>query len=98
MSRRFYKRTSKYEDEAVLLHSVVTEVLEKNAEYPNDRIKNVFRVKSKNPEGRLCVLWGRSCVEVGCEIQAKGRIVNNGDKEVFLCWSALIMKRGPNEQ
>ncbi len=91
--KRFFKRRSKYEDEAILVSSVITEIIEENAEYPNGKIKNVFKCKSStDPEGRLCILWGRSCLEIGCAIDMKGRTVKNGDKDVFLAWSALVKK------
>lgn len=91
--KRFVYKPSKYEDQAVLIQSVVIEILEHNKEY-DGRLKNVFKCKSsKYPDGRLCILWGRSTIEVGCEVQMKGRIVDNCGKEVFLAWSLMITKR-----
>lgn len=92
--RRFVRKPSKYEDQAVLIQSVVTEIIEHNKEYSDGRIKNVFRCKSsKYPEGRMCIQWGRTSIEVGCEVQMKGRIVDNSENEVFLVWSSMILKR-----
>lgn len=92
--KRFVRKPSKYEDQAALIQSVVTEIIEDNKEYSDGKIKNVFRCKSsKIPEGRMCIKWGRTPIEVGCEIQMKGRIVENLGNEVFLVWSLMIVKR-----
>lgn len=92
--KRFVRKPSKYEDQAVLIQSVVTDIIEFNKEYPDGRIKNVFRCKSSRiPEGRMCIQWGRTSIEIGCEVQMKGRIAENCGKEVFLVWSSMIMKK-----
>ncbi|MBR5202821.1 MAG: hypothetical protein IKW45_06110 [Clostridia bacterium] len=95
--KRFIRKPSKYEDQAILIHSVVTEIIERNKEYSDSRIKNVFRCKSSViPEGRMCILWGRSAIEVGDEVQMKGRMIDNCGKEVFLVWSMMFIRRGEN--
>ena len=81
-------RISKYTDEAVLIETTITEVLEHNKEY-SERIKNVFKCASRIGEDRLCILWGRSNISAGDKIQMKGRIKD----DVFLAWDLMILKK-----
>lgn len=56
----------------------------------NDKFKNVFYCSSKdNPNGRMCVLWGRTAAQAGDTIIMKGRLKDN----IFLVWSMQIKKR-----
>lgn len=92
--KRFIRKPSKYEDQAILVESSIIEILEQNVEYADGRLKNVFRCKSStNPEGRMCIQWGRTTFEVGSRVQMKGRIANNNGNEVFLVWSSMIINR-----
>jgi hypothetical protein len=88
---RRYKK-SKYENDAIIITSTVTEIEQKNVEV-SDKIKNVFYLKSNVfPErGRLCILWGYSNAKVGDTIRAKGRITPDG---TFLAWSTQIVQKG----
>lgn len=85
--------TSKIEEEAIIYDSVVQKIDYKNQEV-NEKLKNCFYVKSENkPEGVMCILWGRSSINVGDYISMKGRLKDG----VFLAWSLQILKRGLNE-
>lgn len=86
MSRK-KKKTSKFIDEAILVKATVTEIIEKNKEYSH-RFKNVFKCASQTGIDRMCILWGRSNIDVGDEVQMKGRFKD----DVFLAWSAVIRK------
>lgn len=63
-------------------------------DYQNEEVgnglKTVFYCPSYLcPEGRMCVIWGKTNFKVGDEVSLKGRF--NGD--VFLVWNALITKK-----
>lgn len=83
------KKTSKFIDEAILVKATVTEIIEKNKEYA-DQFKNVFKCASRTGIDKMCILWGRSNIDVGDEIQMKGRFKD----DVFLAWSTIITKKG----
>ena len=87
------KYVSKYENDAVLISSVVTKIEIQNVEI-KDKFKTVFYCESKaKPEGRMCVQWGRSSVKVGDKFEAKGRITEDG---TFLVWSLMIFQKPEN--
>lgn len=86
MSRK-KKKTSKFIDKAILVKATVTEIIEKNKEYSH-QIKNVFKCASQTGVDRMCILWGRSNIDIGDEVQMKGRFID----DVFLAWSVLITK------
>lgn len=87
--RRKKKKTSKFIDEAILVKATVTEVIEKNKEYSH-RLKNVFKCASQTGIDRMCILWGRSNIDAGDEVQMQGRFKD----DVFLAWSIQITKKG----
>lgn len=93
--RKYVKRTSKYEKDAILINSKVISIKQQN-EIVGERYKNIFYIESQQfPEtGRMCILWGKSSFNVGDEIECKGRINEQG---VFLAWTLLILKRAKNE-
>lgn len=82
------KKTSKFIDEAILVKATVTEIIEKNKEYSH-RIKNVFKCASQTGIDKMCILWGRSNIDVGDEVQMQGRFKD----DVFLAWSIQILKK-----
>lgn len=82
------KKTSKFIDEAILVNTTITEIIEKNKEY-SYRFKNVFKCASKTGIDKMCILWGRSNIDVGDEVQMQGRFKD----DVFLAWSIQILKK-----
>ena len=78
-------RYNKYEDDLMIVNSTVTEIVEKNTVI-NEKYKNVFMCESASGTPRMCILWSQSNLEVGDEVEMRGRI-NNG---VFLCWKLYI--------
>lgn len=96
--RKFKKTTSKFLEDAVLVRTTITEIIESNKPY-GDRYKNVFKCSSqKNPEGRMCVLWGKYNLEVGYEIEMKGRNVEQAGNNIFLAWSIQIINTHDKEK
>lgn len=89
--KRFERKPSKYEEQAILITSTVVGIDYQNEDV-GERVKNVFYLKSKQyPEtGRMCVLWGRSSFNIGDEVYCKGRLNEQG---TFLVWSLMITKR-----
>ena len=84
--KRFVKKLSKYEKDAMIVDSIVKKIELLNAEV-NNKLKTVFYCESKDlPDGRLCITWGRTNIEVGSRFQAKGRLLPDG---TFLVWSML---------
>lgn len=90
MARKRKKRQpSKYEKDAVLVSATVNKIDFINLEV-NGKLKTVFYCPSYIcPEGRMCIAWGRTNIQIGDEIQMKGRFVD----DVFLVWSLMISKR-----
>lgn len=95
MSRRkFIRKVSKYEDEAVLYTSQVLKIEEQNI-IINEKYKTVFYCKSsKLPEGRMCIAWGRTNIQAGDIVHMKGRMKD----EVFLVWSMNFQRPNPAKQ
>lgn len=99
MTRRkfFKKQSSKFLEDAVIVRTTIIEMIEKKKPY-GDRYKNVFKCSSKkNPDGRMCVLWGAYNLDVGYEIEMKGRNIEQGDQDIFLAWGVQIIKT-PGEE
>lgn len=89
--RNFKKAASKFLENAVIVRTTITEIIERNKPF-GDRFKNVFKCSSqKKPEGRMCVLWGKYNLEVGYEIEMKGRNVEQNGNSIFLAWSIQII-------
>ena len=86
--RRKKKKTSKFIDKAILVKATVTEII-KNKEYSH-HLKNVFKCASQTGIDRMCILWGRSNIDAGDEVQMQGRFKD----DVFLAWSIQITKKG----
>lgn len=85
--KKYFRKPSKYEEESLLAEGIVTEMIMKN-EPIGDKYKTVFKVPSMMcPEGRICVYWGITGIEVGDQVFMKGRF--NGD--VFLVWKDRLM-------
>ena len=89
MRKRYRKRASndygKWEGEVVQGTSKIIKIEVQNQEI-NDKYKTVFYCESKTqPEGRMCVIWGRTTFNVGDEITLTGRIKDG----VFLVWRYL---------
>lgn len=89
MSRRWKRKPAndygKWEKEAISVTAKIIKIELQN-EPINDKFKTVFYVESKkHPEGRMCVIWGRTTFNEGDVLYATGRIKD----EVFLIWSYL---------
>lgn len=90
MRKKKEKYVSKYENDAVLVHSKILKIELQNQEI-NGKLKTVFYCESKAfPEGRMCVHWGRTNIQVGDEFQAKGRLTPEG---IFVVWSLMFRRR-----
>lgn len=91
MPRIRKKKTSKYEEDAMIITSKVVGIEQQNCEI-RGKVKNVFFLESKvYPEtGRMCIMWGYTSFNVGDLLQCKGRITPDG---TFLVWSLMILKR-----
>lgn len=90
MSRRKRKKRepSKYEKEAVFVEATINKIDFINQEI-NDKLKSVFYCPSYLcPEGRMCIYWGRTSIQVGDKVLMKGRFVDG----TFLVWQLLITK------
>lgn len=82
--RKPFRKTSQFEKDAVRVISIITKIEVQNQEI-NGKLKTVFYCKSKNPDDRMCITWGRTTFSVGDEIDMIGRFNDN----VFLVWSYL---------
>ena len=96
MARRKKKEkfVSKFADNAIIIHTKVLEIEEQNIEYYDSkknkyRFKSVFYCVSSSGKPRMCVSWDRNTIQVGDEVQLKGRLKD----DVFLVWSLLILRR-----
>lgn len=86
MSRRKKKYTSKYEAEKVHISTTVIKIEEQNV-LVNDKYKTVFYCESQNnPEGRMCIAWGKTRIIVGSNVELDGRFKD----DVFLVWQMTI--------
>lgn len=88
------KFVSKYADDATIINTKVLEIEEQNVQYYDEkknkyRFKSVFYCASSRGKPRMCVSWDRNTIQVGDEVQLKGRL----NDDVFLVWSLLIMRR-----
>lgn len=108
MGRRkkvYIRKPSKYEDEATIVESTITKIDYQN-KIINGKLKTVFYCKSylcPDGDGRMCILWGYNTLQVGDRIQMKGRFADNNsanpeERNVFLAWSAMIIKRQSEAQ
>lgn len=86
--RKPFRKTSQFEKDAVRVISIITNIEVQNQEI-NGKLKTVFYCKSKNPDGRICITWGRTTFSVGDEIDMVGRF----NDSVFLVWSYLYSSR-----
>lgn len=83
--KKFIKQPSKYEKDAVMITTKILKVELQNFEV-NKKYKTVFYCPSyEKPEGRMCIVWGRTTFNAGDEITMTGRF-NDG---VFLVWKYL---------
>ncbi len=92
MTRRWKRKPKnsygKWEGQVVCGTSKIIRIEVQNQEI-NEKFKTVFYVESKmHPQGRMCVIWGRTTFSVGDEINMTGRI----SEGVFLVWSYLYKK------
>lgn len=84
--RRYVKQPSKYEAEKVHISTEVIRIELQN-EIINEKYKTVFYCKSDtNPEGRMCVAWGKTRIVVGSKIEIDGRFKDG----IFLVWKITI--------
>jgi hypothetical protein len=85
MKKSNAKKKSIYEKDAVIVEATVCKIELQN-EIINDKYKTVFYCPSyEKPEGRMCIVWGRTTFQVGDKVKMTGRF-NDG---VFLVWSLL---------
>ena len=81
-----------YDKNAVFFKSTVLEILEQT-ECSNGRFKTVFKVRfPQGTEPKTCILWERSCMEVGDKIDLKGIFKDN----IFIAYSAMVTKKNGN--
>ena len=93
MRKKKKKFISKYENDAVLVRSKILKIELQNQEI-NGKLKTVFYCESKAiPEGRMCVHWGRTNIQVSDEFEAKGRLTPEG---TFIVWSLMFRRREQN--
>ena len=97
MTRRWKRKPKndygKWEKEAISVTAKIIKIELQN-EPINDKFKTVFYVESKKyPEGRMCVIWGRTTFSVGDEINMTGRISDG----VFLVWTYLYKRSEAKE-
>ena len=86
-----YKKTKSAE--RIIVDTEVIEIIEQK-QCANGRIKNVFKCKSNaTAEGRMCILWGASSIEVGTKIRLEGNLTFSSGKEIFLAKSAIVNKK-----
>lgn len=89
MRHRYKRHISKYEEEAIIAEGRISKIDYQN-QFIGEKYKTVFYVPSQLcPEGRMCVKWGHTNINVGDYVEMKGRF-NDG---IFLCWSMKIMQR-----
>jgi len=83
----------KWEKEAICIVSKVLRFEVQNQEI-HEKLKTVFYCESKTqPEGRMCVIWGRTTFNIGDEITMTGRLKD----KVFLVWRYLYKRNEPKE-
>lgn len=84
---------SKWEKEAICIASKIIKIEVQNQEI-NEKFKTVFYCESKTkPEGRMCIVWGRTTFKEGNEITMTGRM----KEDVFLVWRYLYKPEKPKE-
>ncbi len=80
-----------YDKNSVLFKTTVVEVLEQ-IECSNGRFKTTFKViHPQENEPKTCILWERSCMQVGDKIEMKGIFKDN----IFIAYSAMVYKIPP---
>jgi len=90
MNRKNKSKYMTYDRRAVLLKTTVLEIVE-TREYENGSYKTVFKViHPQENEPKTCVLWERSCMQVGDKIDMKGVF----KEDIFLAYSAMVYKNG----
>ena len=88
---------SKFADDASLIDTKILEIEESNIEYYDSktnkyRFKSVFYCESTSGQPRMCVFWDKTSVQIGDEVQLKGRLKD----DIFLVWELIIMRRCSN--
>ena len=79
-----------YDKNTVYFNSQVVEIVEQT-ECANGKFKTVFKVaKSEENEPKTCILWERSCMQVGDKIKMEGVFKDN----VFIAYSAMVNRYG----
>ena len=90
MNRKNKKQFMTYDKNAVYFNSEVVEIVEQT-ECPNGKFKTVFKVNHpQENEPKTCVLWERSCMQVGDKIEMKGIF----KEDIFLAYSAMVNRYG----
>ena len=83
------RQMSKYKNDAMIGTGTIDRIDFINFKV-GDKLKTVFYVKTYYaPEGRMCILWGPSNIQIGDEVSMKGRFSDG----VFLVWSLQILKK-----
>ena len=81
---------SKYQDEAVIVETTVTNFVERNKFYEEkNKTKNVFTYKNSKGTDQLCILWDYTTTNVGDRVLLKGRFT----PQAFIVWNVIIIKR-----
>lgn len=87
------KYKNKKSAERIIVDTKVIEIVEQK-QCENGRLKNVFKCKSNaTAEGRMCILWGASSIEVGAKVRLEGNLTFSNGKEIFLAYSAIVDKK-----
>ena len=90
MNRKNKSKYMTYDRRAVLFKTTVLEIVE-TREYENGSYKTIFKVRHPQEiEPKTCVLWERSCMQVGDKIEMKGIF----KEDIFLAYSAMVYKNG----
>ena len=79
-----------YDKRSVIFKTTIVEIVEAK-EFENGSFKTVFKViHPQENEPKTCVLWERSCMQVGDKIEMKGIFKD----DIFLAYSAMVNRYG----
>lgn len=86
MNRKNKGKFMTHDKNAVYFNSKVVEIVEQT-ECSNGKFKTVFKVaQSEENEPKTCILWERSCMQVGDKIKMEGVFKDN----IFIAYSAMV--------
>ena len=89
MNRKNKSQFMSYDKNAVFFQSEIKDIMNKNQECSNGVIRNWFKVQHPTKDELLtCVLWERSCMDIGDKVDLKG-VFKEG---CFVAYSAMVTK------